>query len=624
MNNLVLNESIISKYFMKTSYQNTQASSNPIFGAVLIGDRAPTLLSIDSRDNRNVSSILVAAIKKLKICPKNNPGWAVDIVMILQELYYIHRYETTGLIIEGGKWVHQTAEKLAEKLTHLHPSTIARRLNFMVRHGLLKACKPKLQFCQHIKYYTFGEVAIALLKAVNPMVVNFAAVQNEFRNSCEQHNKLQLNDLDKEKNKSEKDLTNERLKTEGKEDKSKVTNVVLPTLSNESAVRQNSPKDKPILKVEEKVNKDMGQHKPQGDRYFGSRNNQRQKIRSRAKMDSAIGMSGFKDLEDLQECQKQLTEYFARSLDPIAAASKASWIIKAERQGERSPFVGDYLNGLAIGSWCKKEWEVSPGVIAPVFAAYLRSKLRRGEDTKEQQAVKVQWFLKDLTATEDAWAECKRIIVQQREKIARAKQTGQNMASLDIPSWFSECFRDEVAIEEAAETAEVLEAIATDIQKQIKGHQERMTTQANLLGGSPTIDVSGLFLNMPKEENKREYKSPTDEVDDLLKDPITRARGVAEAKKKGLPILLSAEGVAIGVDYGTLAGDTPYTDPRPLQEDAVSEVSSDTRDIRQAPEEPSNYAAHQTYTPEKIEKGSKDAWEAIKRKSKFFSDRKNI
>ncbi|MGL4622456.1 MAG: hypothetical protein ACRCZS_25925, partial [Chroococcidiopsis sp.] len=145
--------------------------------------------------------------------------------------------------------------------------------------------------------------------------------------------------------------------------------------------------------------KQMAKHTPQGDRYFGQRN-QQSEVKSRAKMDSAVGMSGFTDVEELRECQRQLTGYFAKQMEPVKAAEKASWIIKAERQGERSPFVQDFLDGVAIGSWCKKEWEIEPGIIFPVFRGYLLNKLRRGEDTREQINVKISWFLKDLKATE--------------------------------------------------------------------------------------------------------------------------------------------------------------------------------------------------------------------------------
>jgi hypothetical protein len=345
--------------------------------------------------------------------------------------------------------------------------------------------------------------------------------------------------------------------------------------------------DEKVNKVDKKVNigvmsSELGDRKPKTDKHFGQANQQEQ-IRRRAKMDSAVGMSGFKDVEDLRKCQKELTLYFAKQLEPQKAAEKASWMIKAERQGERSPYVQDYLDGVAIGSWCKKEWEMEPGVIFPVFRGYLLNKLRRGEDTREQINVKISWFLKDLKATEDAWAECKRLVDVEQPRLIQAIERGQDLSNSNIPHWIIDAYRPEIPIEQVSGTAEILSRAAIAYNGAVKRHQDSLTPKlediAELPEDSPIrkllekynfqpekdleqrgkVDAvmdevaisDAIATNFPMSEEEEMAKVSTEllnEIDLLLNDPITRPRGVRLAKQQNLPLLLNTDGVAIGID----------------------------------------------------------------------------
>ena len=303
----------------------------------------------------------------------------------------------------------------------------------------------------------------------------------------------------------------------------------------------------------------MAEHKPQGDRYFQVKNQQAE-IRERGKMSSILGMSEFKSIEDLRECQKQLTLYFAQKEDPQKAADRASWMIKAEKQGERSPFVEDFLNGLPIGSWCKKEWEVAPGKVAPIFRSYLRFKLRRGEDTFEQVNQNINWFLKSSESLEDCWNECKRLIAIEKPRLMKAAELGQNPLSLNIPQWIIDIYRPETTIKEAADTAQTLGAIAIEQVASLKSQVSSLkpeneipiTVPGGITANTKIADLKCRYEEVLKQMPSSECASSLSleqEIDELLADPITRTRGVMLAKKHDLPVILNEEGVAIAIDY---------------------------------------------------------------------------
>lgn len=372
--------------------------------------------------------------------------------------------------------------------------------------------------------------------------------------------------------------------------------------------------------VDEKVNKEnpmnKAKHLPKGDRYFQT-SNQQSEIRSRAKMDSVVGMSGLKDMDHLEECRDRLTEYYLEIYDFETAEKKVNFEIdNAVRNGRRSQLIKEFLKGEALGVAFKQEWEATRGVLLPAFTAYLQHQLRKDGDTPEQVRVKIYWFKKDGENLRSAWAECKRIINIQKPKLKQAIQLGRDLNATDIPQWFIETFRPEIKIEEIVETAEVLGAIALNQATRTKQHQERLSRSPEdvpeLEESHPIRQLLGskgvLGVEQPTDGLKREQvdsvmdrvfpQTPDkdrvdDEINCLLADPITRDRGVFLAKKQNLPLLLNNEGVAIGID------------------------SSDQQ-LHQLNE--GHGAAHELYVPDQIEKGSKSAWEAAiaKSKSKFF------
>lgn len=414
---------------------------------------------------------------------------------------------------------------------------------------------------------------------------------------------------------------------------------------------------KPVLK------EDMAKHSPQGDRFFQVRSRKglsrmQLEVRSRAKMDSAVGMSGCKDVEELRECQKQLTKYFAKQMEPVKAAEKASWIIKAEKQGERSLYVQDYLDGKAIGSWCKEEWEIEPGIIAPVLIAYLRCKLRKNGDTHAHSLNRVSWELKNRTLTANHWAECKRLIDIEKPRLEKALELGQDLVTQNVPEWIIEIYRPEVSVERAAETAEVLGAIATQYNDRVEQVQRQLEpaqyadhlledNKGSALSklkkalGLPTaekacdedeasrlieeeerkkaadavmdkivtdgkrLELSELLPNVPEAKLLR-LQSEIEEISDLLSDPITRETGLRRAGNLGLPILYSNDGEAIAID--TLA----------IKDDDEINFNNISRDGSITSSE-AKYQAHQIYQPEQIEKGSKSAWDEAIAKSPFLS-----
>jgi DNA-binding MarR family transcriptional regulator len=436
---------------------------------------------------------------------------------------------------------------------------------------------------------------------------------------------------------------------------------VQPKKSSENDI-SHSPEEPEFPQVDEKINR-----KTKTDRFFGQKTNQQEQIRRRAKVDSAVGMSGFRDVEDLRKCQKELTMYFAKQLDPLKAAEKASFVIKAERQGERSPFVQDYLDGVAIGSWCKEEWEVEPGRVAPVLIAYLRCKLRKNGDTHAQSLNKVSWELKNRNLTANHWAECKRLIDIEKPRLAKALERGQDLVAQNIPEWIVEIYRPEISVQQAAETAEVLGAIATQYNERVEQVQKQLepaksdeilpdvkdsplfklkqalglptdqeapenTEQAPesdeldfveeqrkrveradavmdaIVSDGKKLELAEILPSLPEAKIAR-LQSEIEEISDLLADPITRESGLRRAKNLGLPILYSNHGEAIAVD--TLA----------IKEDDEINFSHLASDGTIASTE-GKYQAHQIYHPEEIEKGSKSAWQEAIARSKFLTNRR--
>jgi hypothetical protein len=557
----------------------------------------------------------------------------IQAAVIIQQLHYWSEKQM-GVVVDGKQYIYNTYKDwVSKQFTWLSAYQIRTWMNKLRSLGIVEVIQYRKKEYNRTNYYSLN-----YSKLYNYLGWAKNARSTETVELCKPtHRDVKSALIDVcdpapsyTKSTSIEKLRKENINTDPFLSKEKDSDIASPESShlnmliniaaipeNDSSVGINVPQ------VDEKINK---KKEMKSDRYFGQANQQEQ-IRKRAKMDSAVGMSGFKDVEDLRRCQKELTLYFAKQLEPQKAAEKASWMIKAERQGERSPYVQDYLDGVAIGSWCKKEWEIEPGIIFPVFRGYLLNKLRRGEDTREQVNVKISWFLKDLKATEDAWAECKRLVDVEQPRLIQAIERGQDLSSANIPHWIIDAYRPEIPIEQVSATAEVLSSAAIAYNKKVKRHQDSLAPKLEdipeLPEDSPVrallekynfqpendleqrgkVDsvMDEVALSADDTEEEEMAKVPTErinEIDLLLKDPITRARGIYLAKAQNLSLLLNNDGVAIGIDRSDRA------DKHLVQEEETRAENSQ---------------AYQLYQPEQIEKATDSAWEEMIAKSPFLS-----
>ncbi len=410
-----------------------------------------------------------------------------------------------------------------------------------------------------------------------------------------------------------------------------------PILKNKSSaeVEQKINNDEKV-NDEQKINKDMppAKHIPEGDRFFGERKQQQPQIREKAKFNSALGHSAFKSIEHMQECQKELAKHFGKTLDAIVASEKAYWIIDAETKGKRSPWVEDFLNEQAIGTWCKKEWEVEPGKIAPAFLAYLRCMLRRDGDTHAQTVQKVSWQLKDEETLPLHWAECKRLIDLERPRLQKAIQLGQNLVALKIPEWIIEVFRPPLKIESVAETAEALGTIAIQYSETVEQAQQQLAPAPEeeipiTIPGGVTVEkvIELVGKSLPAAGELPQQLSPEEEISQMLSDPITREEGLRLAKSQGLPLLRNSEGEAIALRAlaSPIAVDIEMSEDQKKRA-KVDEVMDEVAEAVQQPQStpapapaPQHYEpGHQLYTPpapiKEEEKISKSDWEKAKAK----------
>jgi hypothetical protein len=206
------------------------------------------------------------------------------------------------------------------------------------------------------------------------------------------------------------------------------------------------PKEKPMKNVEVRGNSDRREIK--ADRYFGQRN-QITEIRERSLIESAVGLSGLKSAEDLQEYQRQLIKYFCKTKTVEQANEKAYWDVQSAKKGMRSSYLQDYLDGIEIGGSHKQDWEIEPGIIAPVFQAYLRHFLKQPSDSHARTVERISFALKDLSLTSLHWQECKRQIEFYGSRI--------NQSAIASPEWITEFYRPDVTVGQAIESAAKIE-----------------------------------------------------------------------------------------------------------------------------------------------------------------------
>lgn len=446
-------------------------------------------LLINSTDCAVHSRAIASAIAK------NTDLNGVEAIVAAEFIQQLHYWteKGAGILKEEVQWIYNTYEQWIDtQFPSLSKYYLRKIKNALISSGLILVKKLRDKQWNQTYHYALKYDALLDLEELKPLKNSKVNTVDHQRSTVciidDQHSEssytksTSIEDLQKEKNTDQENKIPDH-----KSDKEKSPNLKTPQEDQETRTNpyscsvSNSLEKEEVSQVDEKVNESnlmVTQHKPEGDRFFqvASRKSQvtRAEIKERAKMDSAVGMSGFKDVEDLRKCQKELTLYFAKQLEPTKAAEKASWIIKAERQGERSPFVQDFLDGKAIGSWCKEEWEIEPGIVAPVLIAYLRCKLRKNGDTHAHSLNRVSWELKSRNLTANHWAECKRLIDIEKPRLEKALELGQDLVTQNVPEWIIEIYRPEISIERAAETAEVLGAIATQYNDRIEQVQRQL------------------------------------------------------------------------------------------------------------------------------------------------------
>lgn len=516
-----------------------------------------------------------------------------------------------------------TAWQLAEK-TNLSQPTVRRGIKRLKQLGLIGYKIKQNDFgrpCYHL-YLKFENFFSALIQAARGFSDHLYKMIKWKRSLCTFSIYI-LNIFKKNKNIEEENFSsNQQQKKEVIAKTSRPEPISI--LDNFNLFEETN-----IPQVDEKVNKEiitrksMANHQPEGDRFFNSKQIQPQ-IRERSLAQSAVGMSRLKDLNHLQQCLDALTDYFALKHAPEKAVYMAQRDIEEAKKGKISRYVKDFLENKPVGSWCQQEWEIVPGVVVPILSTYLHHTLAQKDDTHARTVERVAWQLKDPTSLAIHWRECKRLLSKWKPKYYKAIELGQNPLSLNVPSWIVETLRPETPIEEAAESAQILGAIATEQLKQSQQFQAIAPKQdedipvlipGGITGNESLVELRSLLKPMP-QAIPEELLTTEQEIDQLLKDPITRPRGVYLAKQKGLSLLLN-EGVAVGIDFEATEINhqkEEFTTTREKQDKPNQEDSPEVKAVFQG-------KAYKVYQSETIEKGSKDAWSAAKAKSKFLKNR---
>lgn len=510
---------------------------------------------------------------------------AIAAAQFIQKLHY-WTDKKYGVVADGIRWIYNNYWEWIEQNFPISIYVFRKIKNVLQDLGLILVQKLRSRQWNQTYHYALNYdklqefCSLKPLKSPNvktvndqrstPLMIEDATVELSYTNK--------QNNINKQKKQIKKKISSKK-KTSETELAYEVSGVSMK--GSESP--NNSVLETNIPQVDEKIN--TNKNTMQSDRHFPLPNKQSE-IRGRVKYNSVLGFSGFNRIEELQDCQKQLTVYFAKKLDASTAAEKASWIIKGEKQGERSPYVQDYLDGLPIGSWCVKEWEIEPGIIKPVFASYLRHKLYKDKDTREQVNVKVHWYLKDKAIASDAWGECKRLIGIEKPRLIEAMQRGQNLTALKIPDWIVEAFKEEVRIEEITGTAEALGAIAVDYNQQIKEVQNV---------------ISSADEEIPELPPKHPIRQLLNKFNILEPMPVARKTSYE-----------------IEIEKEEFISEEEYSDP--LNSDGSFSPSPE-RGAKNFYQEGHN-DAHKLYMPETIEKGSKEAWEKAVSKCKFLKMRR--
>lgn len=550
----------------------------------------------------------------------------------IQQLHYWTQ-KGSGILQDGVRWIYNSYRQWIDTqfptLSNYYLRTIK---NALVQISLIKVSK--LRDKQWVQTYHYALDYNALFKLLNwkkqlePLKTSNVKSVNDQRSkdfiiddqncSLSYTKNTSIEDLQRENIEQITFKKNASTQTERAEAKDSDTSCKNDAESFDDTQNLSTKTSVPL--VDEKVNADIDKpitrekmaHYPEGDRYFQVRN-QQSEIRNKAKMHSAVGMSGFKDVEEMERCEDELVEYYLKSCDRDNAIKKAHWdIVNAVERGKRSPLIRkDFLKGLPIGTHCKTEWELEPGLIYPVFISYLRCKLRKDKDTREHCNVKVHWYLKNSPDIADSWNECKRLINIEKPRLLKAYELGQNPVALNIPEWIIDAYRPVVSAEQITETAEVLGAIAEKYVEQLAKSnqvqylesQTRKDDAEKVVSSHKTLNLAEILPHLPQTKLVP-LQSEIEKITDLLRDPITREVGIKKAKASGLPLLCSDEGIAIAIDIQSLN----EADCKNINRDGKTDTTN-------------RYKAHEVYQPEKIEKGGLSALKKAIAKSKFLTNR---
>lgn len=600
---------------------------------------------------------------------------------LLSLFHYWLQNNNNGKIHAGLRWIYKSVQDFRDNIfSCLSRDKIARvlrslvRKNYLIREQLHFQVNNDYSWANRTYYYRINYQAIAeyvVSKGKNCFKPNNDAdcanshnqivqertmyiTKNTFNKNAKKYNIEGSSKprIEKPKLKPKKEPDKFNLENDYSEDISTNQEPVILSTHSQKEVQASQAADQPSLgqnsggvtQSTSEVKQEM--EKPveiRQDKYFRQRN-QLEEVKLRAKRHSALGMSDFQDLDDMRECQRQLVQYFVQRFNPETADLKASSIIKSEIRGQRSVYVQDYLDGKPIGDCIQKEWEIMPGLVAPVLIAYLRCKLRRNGDSHARSLERVKWELKDPAITAQHWAECKRLIDIQKPRLLKALEEGSDLVTQNIPEWIVEVYRPEVSVEAASETAEVLGEIATQYLERVTEVRQQylpgesceqdyfqevpgsglyrlkeaigLPTQPieslseeevpkvdpeqvmdRLVAENKKLHLASILPNLPEREMALTY-SKIEIVDELLGDPITRELGLRKAKELDLPLIIDQYDQAIGVD---VLGIKAETEKQSKGEEQVS------------------YEPHKLYQPEKIEKVDKTAWEQAIARSPFLS-----
>lgn len=237
---------------------------------------------------------------------------------------------------------------------------------------------------------------------------------------------------------------------------------------------------------------------------FLNRTNPLEAQKDRAKETSLLKYSRFKSVEQMLDCEEKLVEFFQNDQPAKQARKEAEITIAKELKGMHRVYVTDFLNGNPIGFSDKEEYELTSGVLLPVFEAYCLETYHKKDGTPGSDQRELRFAKKHPAELRSLWKTCKQLIDTYRPKIEKGILNAQNAAALDIPRCFIEAFRPEKTIEEIKDTAQAMSKAAIAYHDQNAVIQEQLNPK-KVDSLSSAIDGNITAIGSPKNEVK-EFK----------------------------------------------------------------------------------------------------------------------